>query len=225
MTAYSVAPTVAEYEEFFSEQLTKAQHIIHISMARHVSEGYANACEAALAFYNVRVVDSGQLSGGLGIIALYAKELSENNQHDADKIVAEIEKKKEKVQTSFVVNSTDYLYRSGQISNRAHMLCDAFMLHPLMGVKKSKIYVIYAWIGGYERIRDKYIRKVFANKDNIDRSVLFITYAGMKREDVEKIKEDVEKVISFDKIYIQKNAPSVAINGGPGVFGLLYSRK
>ena len=225
VTAYSVAPTVAEYEEFFSEQLTKAQHIIHISMARHVSEGYANACEAALAFYNVRVVDSGQLSGGLGIIALYAKELSENNQHDADKIVAEIEKKKEKVQTSFVVNSTDYLYRSGQISNRAHMLCDAFMLHPLMGVKKSKIYVIYAWIGGYERIRDKYIRKVFGNKDNIDRSVLFITYAGMKREDVEKIKEDVEKVISFDKIYIQKNAPSVAINGGPGVFGLLYSRK
>lgn len=70
--AQSEAPKVSDYEEFFAEQLTKAQFVVHISMAESVSPGFANALEASKAFDNVMVIDSGQLSSGMGLIVLYA---------------------------------------------------------------------------------------------------------------------------------------------------------
>ena len=59
-------------KSFFAEQLTKAQFVVHISMAESVSPGFANALEASKAFDNVMVIDSGQLSSGMGLIVLYA---------------------------------------------------------------------------------------------------------------------------------------------------------
>ncbi len=43
--ARSKSPEVADYEDFFAEQLTKAQYVIHITMAQNASQGYANALE------------------------------------------------------------------------------------------------------------------------------------------------------------------------------------
>ena len=74
----SVAPTVENYEEFFAEQLTKAQHVVHIAMAQKVSIGYANALEAAKAFDNVIVIDSGHLSSGMGLMVLQAAKYAQN---------------------------------------------------------------------------------------------------------------------------------------------------
>ena len=39
----SLSPEVADYEEFFAEQLVKAQYIIHIALAKNVSKAYENA--------------------------------------------------------------------------------------------------------------------------------------------------------------------------------------
>ena len=47
---FSQPPDVEDYERFFAEKLTEAQNVIHITMAKHVSEGYNNAVEAAKSF-------------------------------------------------------------------------------------------------------------------------------------------------------------------------------
>ena len=51
------------------DRLTKAQSVVHISMAESVSPGFANALEASKAFDNVMVIDSGQLSSGMGPVS------------------------------------------------------------------------------------------------------------------------------------------------------------
>ncbi len=223
--AESCAPSVSEYEKFFSEQLTIAQHIIHISMGRHVSEGYANACEAALSFYNVKVVDSGQISSGMGLLALYAKEMAESGQYDPEAIAADLDIKKEKIKTSFVINDTEYLYKCGHLSSRMHKLCEAFMLHPMMETYRSSVRVSDLWMGGFEKARKRYIRKMLRNAESIDKSKLFIIYAGTKNSEIDKIRVDIEKMVPFETVYMQKASPSVSVNCGPGMFGLLYARK
>ena len=47
---YSQPPEVEDYERFFAGKLTEAQNVVHITMAKHVSEGYQNALEAAKSF-------------------------------------------------------------------------------------------------------------------------------------------------------------------------------
>lgn len=201
--ARSESPEVSEYEGFFAGLLPDAQHILHIAMARHSSKGFANASEAALSFYNVRVIDSGHLSSGLGLMVLAARELSEAGQFDTDTLIRELEQKKRKIQTSFIMDSTEYLYRSGRLSERVHKLCNAFMLHPVIKMKNSSIQVGGIVIGSRKKARSTYIRRALRRASEIDTSVLFITYAGMRRKEVEEIRQEVLEILKFEK-YISK---------------------
>ncbi len=223
--AKSEAPDVAEYENFFSEQLTGAQHIIHISTAKYASHGFANATEASLAFYNVKVIDSGQLSSGTGLSVLAARELVEKGVLDEEELLNRLEKINTKISTSFIVDTTEFLYRGGRLSEKVHKLCHAFMLHPVIVLKNSSMKVGSIVIGSRERARDKYIRDTLKDPGGIDTSVLFITYAGMKKSEIEEIRKKVCDIVAFDKVYLQKASPAISINCGPGTFGLLFRRR
>ena len=217
----SDAPTRADYEEFFAEQLTKAGYVIHISMARHASAGHKRSLEAAKAFDNVLVVDSGHLSTGLGLMVLRAAEYAEEGM-SAHEIVKKIEEMKTQVSTSFVVDSTEYLARSGRLSSKVDRLCKAFMLHPVLVMKKSRITVGTIRIGGRNSVWKRYIASTLHKSGAIDTGRLFITYTGLTKEELEDIREQVEKKVKFKEVIFQKASPTVSTNCGPGTFGLLF---
>ncbi len=225
VVAKSQAPTVEEYEEFFAHQLSLAQHVIHIAMAKRSSKGYEHACEAALSFYNVRVVNSAHLSSGMGLVVLAAKEYTASGVTDVEKIVSFIKQKREKIRTSFVVDSTEYLTRAGRLSQRVHKICNGLMIHPIISLENSAMQVRRVIFGNREDAWAKYIKKTFMDADRVDTNVLFITYAGMKMSELEEVKRQVLAIVPFEKIYLQKASPAISINCGPGTFGLIYSEK
>ncbi len=220
----SLPPQVADYEEFFAEQLVKAQYIIHIALAKNVSKAYENALEASKTFDNVIVIDSGHLSSGMGLMALCAAEYSANGMAD-DAIVKEMEHVEKQVKTSFIVTDTEYLARSGRISPKIHALCKAFMIHPVIVLKDSSMKVGALRIGTKDRTWKKYIASALDTRGEIDRKTLFITYAGLTMEELNEIKEQVKEKVSFEHIICQKASPAIATNCGPGTFGLLFMLK
>ena len=224
-TAKSEAPSVEEYEEFFANLLPRCQNILHIAMAKNSSHGYANALQASSAFYNVKVIDSGHLSSGMGLMALEAVKLADSDRIDVDAFIKRLEHKKSRIRTSFIVDSTEYLYRSGRLSERVYKLCNAFLLHPVIVMKKSSMTVGSILVGERDSVCKAYIKRALRNPDSIDPSVLFITYVGMKLDEVEAVKEEAMKIVKFEKVYLQKASPAVSINSGPGTFGLIYSKK
>lgn len=223
-TARSEAPEITDYEEFFAEQLTNAQYIIHIAMAKNVSKGYENALEASKTFDNVIVIDCGHLSSGMGLIALYAAEYAANGM-TAEAIVKEIECLKKLVKTSFIVTDTDYLARSGRVSQKINSLCKAFMINPVIVLKNSSMKVGALRIGTRAYAWKKYISSVLNVRGEIDKRILFITYAGLTTEELNEIKEQVKSKVPFERIIFQKASPAIATNCGPGTFGLLFMLK
>lgn len=220
----SKPPEVAEYEEFFAEQLIKAQYIIHIAFAKNASKAYENALEAAKTFDNVIVVDSGHLSSGMGLMALCAAEYAANGMTN-DAIVKEMEYVKKLIKTSFIVTDTEYLARSGRISQKIHTFCKAFMIHPVIALKKSSMKVGSLRIGTRDYAWKKYISSALNIRGEIDKKILFITYAGLTEEELNEIKEQVKNKVAFEHIICQKASPAVALNCGPGTFGLLFMLK
>ena len=104
--AYSSCAEQEEYCRFFSALREKTTSpIIHICMAHKVSSAYANAGKAAEGMENIYVVDSGHLSGGMGLMVLAALEMAERGAV-CEVILAELERLKGKVSYSFIVNST-----------------------------------------------------------------------------------------------------------------------
>lgn len=221
---HSEAPKVEDYEEFFAEQLTKAHHVIHISMAQHVSEGYARALEAAKDFDNVYVIDSGHLSSGMGLFVLRAAQYVAAGM-TPETILETLRTEQNRVSTSFVVDSTEYLARVGRISDKIHTICKMLMLHPIIVLDRSRIKVGAIRVGTRARTWERYISSALYRKREIDPSILFITYAGLSEQELQEIERQVREKIDFETIIYQKASPAILTNCGPGSFGLLYMKK
>lgn len=222
--AVSEAPEVEDYVEYFAEQLTMAQYVIHITMAKYASKGYQNAVEAGRTFDNVYVIDSGHLSSGMGLIVVKAAQYAESGL-SADKVVEKTEKLKEKTKTSFIVDNTDFLMRVGRISSKVSTFCDALMLHPVVILKDSYMKVGHIFAGTTENVRKRYISSSLKMIDQIDDKLLFITYAGLSKDELKRIQEEVNKKVKFERVIFQKASPAISTNCGPGCFGLLYMLK
>lgn len=222
--ARSEPPRTEDYEEYFAEQLTRAQYIIHIVFAKNSSKAYTNAMEASKTFDNVIVIDSGHLSSGMGLLALYAAKCVSDGM-TVDEIVKEIEYTKKRIKTSFIVTNTEFLARSGRISSTINKVCYSLMIHPVIVLKKSSMTVGALRVGTMKSVWKTYIRSALKHADKIDRRILFITYVGLTNEELEEIKELVSSRLAFEEIIMQKASPAIATNCGPGAFGLLFMLK
>ena len=193
-TGYSQPPDVEDYERFFAEKLTEAQNVVHVSMAKHVSEGYQNALEAAKSFENVTVVDSGHLSSSMGLSVLCAAYMAEHHAAK-DEIVETVKRMERFISSAFIINSTHMMCQAGRISKKIQILCDALLLHPVLVLRKSRMVVGSMEMGNFSHVAKKYIRKTLQETRNIDRRILFITYSGMDEKRLQYIQNLVQQYI------------------------------
>ncbi len=223
-SGYSQPPDVEDYERFFAEKLTEAQNIIHITMAKHSSQGYYNAMEAAKSFENVTVLDSGHLSSSMGLSVLYAASMAENHVPKAE-IVKTVKRLRHYISSAFIIDSTHMMCQAGKISKRIQILCDALLFHPVIVLRKSKMVVGGLKMGDFSHVARRYIRRTLMNRADIDRRILFITYAGMSKEQLQRIQTLAQQYCPFERVYLQKASSAIACNCGPGSFGLLFMKK
>lgn len=223
-TGYSQPPDVEDYERFFAEKLTEAQNVIHITMAKHVSDGYQNALEAAKSFENVTVVDSGHLSSSMGLSVLCAAYMAEHHAARAE-IVDAVKHIEHLISSAFIINSTHMMCQAGRISKRIQVLCDALLLHPVLELRKSRMAVCRMEMGNFSHVAKKYVRRTLQDTRNIDRRIAFITYSGMDEKKLQYIRNLIQQHCPFERIYLQKASSAIASNCGPGSFGVLFMRK
>ncbi|NBK78209.1 DegV family EDD domain-containing protein [bacterium D16-76] len=223
-SGYSQAPEVEDYERFFAQKLTEAQNVVHITMAKHVSAGYQNACEAAKSFENVTVIDSGHLSSSMGLVVLCAAYMAEHHA-SKEEIAEAIGHMDRFISSAFIINDTRMLCQAGRISKHIQVLCDSLLLHPVLVLKKSKMVVGGMKMGSFPRVAKSYVRQLLQDTRNIDRRILFITYSGMDKEKLQLIQSLVQQYCPFKRVYLQKASSAIASNCGPGSFGLLFMRR
>ncbi len=219
------APSVKEHEEFFAKALRGANNIIHLTISTRVNNsGYEDACEGAAAFDNVTVFDTRHLSSGQGIIAIEACRLASEGL-SVGEILRRLNYVRDRVHTNFIVDNLDYLARSGQVSFKVAGMFKAIMCHPVINMKNGRMSTKQFYFGTRSHAWTKYIASSLSNASNIDTTALYITYVGLTRKELDFICELVEKKVKFDNVYLQKASPAIAVNAGPGTFGLLYIRK
>ena len=180
--------------------------------------------EAAKAFDNVRVVDTGHLSSGQGLMAVEASRLAEEGR-TAEEIIAHLEMMRSKIHTSFIVDDLDFLSRAGQVSRRVADLTRSFMVRPILVLRGGKMHIGGVCMGSRENAWHRYINQVLHRKLMLDTRILIVTYVGLNAHDMEWIRQEIESQVHFDEIFFQKASPAIAVNCGPGAFGLLVQDK
>jgi len=219
------APSVMEHEKFYANVLSGANNILHLTISSKVRHsGYDKAKEGASAFDNVAVFDTRHLSSGQGLLVLKACQLASTGI-SVGEMINRLTYLRKCIHTSFIVDNLDYLAQSGQVSPRLAAVAKSMMFHPVIDMNNGKMTTYRFYFGSKAHAWSRYISSTLSNVSEIDRSVLFITYVGLSKKDLDRIKELVERKVKFERVYCQKAAPAIAVNSGPGTFGLLFADK
>ena len=170
---------------------------------------------------HVRVIDSANLSTGIGLQVIEAACMAKEGK-TLDEIAAAIEEIKPRVRASFVVDTLTYLHRGGRCSGLAALAGGMLKLHPkivvkngVMGADKKYRGKIGSAIMNYAQDMEEALLK--AKKDRV-----FITHSGCDREVVDNVRGYLESLNVFDEILETRAGGVVSSHCGPGTLGVLF---
>ena len=221
--AMAVCPSVEDYEMFFAKSLQQAKHVIHFCMAQCMDAGYENAVKAAESFSSVTVLDSGQLSSGIALLALEAAIKSEES-NDVAEVLEYVKELMPNVVSGFVIDTPDFMYHNERIPSVIYNLLKITGAKAQLFVKNNKMGMCRFYPNEREVMIKKYVKNELGKKKGIDTKRLFVTGSGCMSSEKAVIEEQVRKYVDFEEVYFSEASSSIAINSGPGSFGLIYRK-
>jgi DegV family protein with EDD domain len=215
--------SVEEYEAFFADMLTRGEQLIHISMAKNVGKSYEAAMKAAQSFDHVTVVDSGQISCGQGMVALYAAKLAQE-ENTREEICEKVERMKKRVESGFLLSSAAAFGQSGYMNKNLAGVMDALRLHPVVKMSQSGMVCRGVMAGDMENCRKRFISRQLWKKRWINTDVISVSYAGFEVSQQNFVRKEITRRIPFAKVYMEKASVSNACTLGAGSLGMAYYR-
>ncbi|HEX3011442.1 MAG TPA: DegV family protein, partial [Syntrophomonadaceae bacterium] len=191
--------SVQEYINVFSEYANEGRAVIHINLGSKFSSCFQNAHIAACDFDNVFVVDSENLSTGTGHMVIQAAIMAQEGSKPQE-IVAELKKLVPKIETSFVIDTLDYLRMGGRCSSVAALGANLLNIKPCIEVKDGSMHVGKKYRGYIDKCIEKYVTDRLKNRGDIATERLFITHAECSAEIVEKTRQLVKQYCDFAEI-------------------------
>ena len=220
----TAAVNVSDYLAYFAACREEYDAVIHFTISSDMSACYQNACIAAAEFTNVYPVDSRNLSTGIGHLVLDAAEMAEQGMDAAD-IASALEKKREKLDVSFVIDTLEYLKRGGRCSALVAMSANLLHLKPCIEVKDGKMGVGHKYRGKLEKCYVQYIEERLKGRDDIDCHRIFITDSGCDEATWRELERVVRACQPFEEVIHTRDGCTVSNHCGPGCMGILYYHK
>ena len=223
-TVKTAAVNQYEYEELFTGLLKEYDEIVHFTISAEMSSCYADACAAAEKTGHVYVVDSRNLSTGIGLLVLEAAELAAMGK-DAKEIAERCRERTDKVCATFTVQDIGYLYRGGRCSGLEAVGAKMLHIRPSIEVKSGKMAPGKKYRGSYEHYIKHYIKDVLKENEDADYKRIFITHSPCEEGLVDYAAEMVKEYGHFREILETTAGCTISVHCGPNTLGILFMRK
>jgi len=205
---------VKVYESLVSEDTSS---ILSIHVSSNLSNVVNVARLAAQAFNPVPiiVVDGGQLSLGTGVLVLEAAQAAARGC-DASEITTIVKEKATRTYTFAVLDTLEYLRRSGRLSLLTSSLGSLLKIKPMLTMHAGEIGQdkVRTWKGAMDRLLE--IAKTLGSLEQL---ALVHTHAI---ERVEELRGQISNIFPVEKIIlIEEVAPVIGAHIGPGAVGFI----
>lgn len=217
--------TVKEYEDFFGKELESSEEIIHLSFSSKMGESCGRAMEAAKSFSHVTVIDSGQISSGLGLMAIIASGWA-MSERSVDAICADIQKLSKNIELSFLLPSAAIYAEYGRMAKKRGEIYDALNIHPAISISGGKLTQVRAYHGDMDKVISKHIKTTLALAGRMDRRVpVIVTHVGLAPRTQNNILRQMKRTIPENMLVLTKSSVSSAGNIGKGGVGIAFLRQ
>ena len=209
------------YTEHFENLLKEYDSVIHICLSSQLSCSYMNAVNAANSLKNVYIIDSKSLSTGIALQVLFACKLKEEGK-TAEEIVSLLEKRRENIQASFVVNTLTYLHKGGRCSGLTKVFGTLLRIKPQIIVNSDgKMEPGKKYMGKSTKCVSKYCADTLEQYNNIDKSLVFVTHSHASEEMIQIAKAALNEAGITNVVETVAGA-TITSHCGPKTLGILY---
>lgn len=226
-TPKTSAPSLAEAIDLFRPYIEEKREIVCFSISGSMSTSgnvMRLAAEELEASDLVTVIDSANLSTGIGLLVIEAAIMAGKGQSAAE-IIAAIEVLKPKVRASFVVDTLTYLYRGGRCNAVSAMAGGVLRLHPKIVVENGAMDASKKYRGKINSVIMSYVKDMEEDLKSARPERVFITHSGCDRDTVNAVRSYLESFGIFHEILETRAGGVVSSHCGPGTLGVLFIAK
>ena len=224
----TAATSVGDFIEFFKPFYEEGCEVIYTGISSTMSVTFNNAKTAASILNEdgerIFVVDSGNLSTGIGLLLLKACKARDEGK-SAKEVVELMENLVPKVRSQFVVETLDYLHKGGRCSGVVKFIGNILKLRIQIEVFEKSMRVAKKTIGAMKKALSLMVQDYVNNIDNVDDEFLFVTHseADDSKNFIMNLLEPFKDKIK--NLFITKAGCVISSHCGRGCIGILYIAK
>lgn len=223
-TPKTSAPALTDAIELFKQYIDEGREIVCFSISSSMSTSgnvMRIAAEELEAEDRITVIDSANLSTGIGLLVIEAAIMAQNN-HTVEEIVSAVEALKPNVRASFVVDTLTYLYRGGRCNAVSAMAGGVLKLHPKIVVENGAMNASKKYRGKINSAIMTYVKDMEDDLKAARPDRVFITHSGCDRTIVEEVHSYLENLGVFSEILETRAGGVISSHCGPGTLGVLF---
>ncbi len=213
-----------EFIDFFTPLTQDGSEVVHIDISSACSATYQNACMAARELEGVFPVDSLHLTLGQGLLVIEACRLRDEG-YSAQEIVERLLIYREKIATSFVVDTLEFLWKGGRCSGLTAFGANLLQVRPCLELREGEIKVARKYRGTMQKVYTQYIRD-YLSRENIDTRMGFLVHSGrISQETLDQLRQLILELVPFSEVPIVRAGCTVTSHCGPGTIGVIFASK
>ncbi len=212
-------PTLPEFAAVFerAKEVTGAAAVIVMTMSARLSGTYNAACKAAeMVKFPVYPIDSrtGSLAHGLAALALSEARDAGMPVDEAIKLAHELAARTKMI---FALNTLEYLYRSGRVSNLQRVLGAALQIKPILHVQDGGITL-------FEQVRTRHrqiarLLRIFEESVDASRPLRVGVLHGNSFGEMNEFVSAITTRFKPRQLVTNTVCPPVGVHTGPGSLG------
>lgn len=210
-----------EYTKEFKKYTDEGYDVVYMCISSGFSSNCQNAFLAAGEFDNVYVVDTKNLSTGIGYIVLEAAEMAASGL-EAQVIAERLNALVPKVRVSFIIDTLEFLHKGGRCSAVAALGANLLKLKPCIEVVNGKMIVGKKYRGKLDAVLKQYINDKLADMSVIGRKRMFITHSGISEEILNMVESLVRSKGEYDELYVTRAGCTISSHCGPNTLGIIF---
>ena len=222
----SSPPAGDELARRYGEWLARGHDVVSVHLSARLSKTLENAGAGAAAALSaaqergagaapaIEVVDSGQVSLGLGLLALFAARMAARNETAAE-IRRRLILMAPRVHTLFLVDTLEFLARGGRIGRAQALLGGLLGIKPILGVVEGEVAPVDRVRGG--RAAHPRMLEILKGRVEAGQPVIAGVSHGNAPAWADRLEKLVRGAFPVSELIQAEVGPVVGTHAGPGV--------
>jgi DegV family protein with EDD domain len=216
----SAQPSIRDFQNKYEYLCTHYSSVIAVNLSKGLSGTFNSSFQAAKDVMErtgkrIDVIDSGSLTGGLGLLVLrLADEIEKGATHD--EVAPKVTEWVKKIQIMATVTTLKYIIRSGRVSAFKSFVARLLDLKPVIGLNEEG----RAKLSSKSFTEKASMKKVIRNIRKISKNSRIwgytITHASNART-AEWFAVQMEAITGKKPVFVAAVSPALGANTGPGV--------